>query len=78
MNKRAEAITRILKEYAFMNQVLPRSTSDLSSMEAWLIMKLIDAEQSIETLNNELELYIAVNKNKDGLIDILEMPDDNG
>jgi hypothetical protein len=32
---------RLLKLYADENQVLPRSTSDLSPLEKWLIMQLL-------------------------------------
>lgn len=30
----------ILKQYAKENQVLPRSTSDLSKLEEWLLLQL--------------------------------------
>jgi hypothetical protein len=41
MNKKAEFAVEILKEYAKQNQVLPRSTSDLSKLEEWLIIELL-------------------------------------
>jgi hypothetical protein len=40
MNKKAEFTVKILKEYVKENQVMPRSTSDLSRLEEWLIMKI--------------------------------------
>lgn len=39
-NKRAEFAVRILKQYAKECGTLPRSTSDLSPMEEWLILQL--------------------------------------
>jgi hypothetical protein len=41
MNEKAEFAVDILKEYAKQNQVLPRSTSDLSKLEEWLIIELL-------------------------------------
>ena len=41
MNEKAEFAVEILKEYAKQNQVLPRSTSDLSKLEEWLIIELL-------------------------------------
>ena len=41
MNEKAEFAVEILKEYATQNQVSPRSTSDLSKLEQWLIIELL-------------------------------------
>lgn len=41
MNEKAEFAVEVLKEYAKQNQVLPRSTSDLSKLEEWLIIELL-------------------------------------
>lgn len=41
MNEKAEFAVEILKEYAKQNQVLLRSTSDLSKLEEWLITELL-------------------------------------
>tara|TARA_R110000803_G_scaffold69058_2_gene131230 strand:+ start:12080 stop:12226 length:147 start_codon:yes stop_codon:yes gene_type:complete len=41
MNEKAEFAVETLKEYAKQNQVLPRSTSDLSKLEEWLIIELL-------------------------------------
>lgn len=40
MNKKAEFAVDKLKEYAKENQLPPRSTSDLSPLEQWLIIQL--------------------------------------
>lgn len=47
MNDKAEFAIETLKEYAKQNQVLPRSTSDLSKLEEWLIIELL----SVKNLN---------------------------
>lgn len=50
MNKAQEnglKYTAILKQYAEENQVPPRSTSDLSPLEQWLILKLVEATERI-------------------------------
>jgi len=38
--RQAEFAVKILREYAKENQSLVRGTSDLSPLEAWLIIKL--------------------------------------
>ena len=47
MNELAEFAVKILKRYAKENQVTPRSTSDLSKLEEWLIAEL---HQNIKNL----------------------------
>ena len=41
MNEKAEFAVEILKKYAKENQLMPRSTSDLSKLEQWLIIQLL-------------------------------------
>lgn len=40
MEDKAEFAVKVLRRYALENSVLPRSTSDLSPMESWLILRL--------------------------------------
>lgn len=40
MNEKAKFAVQVLKQYALENQVPARSTSDLSPMEQWLILRL--------------------------------------
>ena len=40
MNPKAEFAVRLLKEYAYEKETLPRSTLDISPLEEWLILKL--------------------------------------
>jgi len=47
MNEKAEFAVRVLKQYALENSTLPRSTSDLSPMEEWLILRLIAVIKSL-------------------------------
>ena len=47
MNEKAEFAVRVLKEYALENQVPARSTSDLSPMEQWLILRLLAVIKSL-------------------------------
>ena len=47
MNEKAEFAVRVLKEYALENQVPARSTSDLSPMEQWLILRLLAVVKSL-------------------------------
>ena len=39
---------KILHQYAEETQVLPRSTSDLSKLEEWLIIQLFKKETKVE------------------------------
>lgn len=48
MNEKAEFAVKVLKEYAEQNQVLPRSTSDLSKLEEWLILQLLYVNKEIK------------------------------
>ena len=47
MNEKAEFAVRVLKQYALENQVPARSTSDLSPMEQWLILRLLVVIKSL-------------------------------
>lgn len=42
--KLPEFAVKILHQYAEENQVLPRSTSDLSQLEQWLLLQLFKKE----------------------------------
>lgn len=47
MNEKAEFAVRVLKQYAHENQIPARSTSDLSPMEQWLILRLLAVIKSL-------------------------------
>lgn len=47
MNEKAEFAVRVLKQYAIENQIPARSTSDLSPMEQWLILRLLAVINSL-------------------------------
>lgn len=47
MNEKAEFAVRVLKQYALENQIPARSTSDLSQMEQWLILRLLAVINSL-------------------------------
>lgn len=47
MNEKAEFAVRVLKQYALENQIPARSTSDLSPMEQWLILRLLTVIKSL-------------------------------
>lgn len=47
MNEKAEFAVRVLRQYALENQVHARSTSDLSPMEQWLILRLLAVIKSL-------------------------------
>lgn len=47
MNEKAEFAVRVLRQYALENQVPARSTSDLSPMEQWLILRLLAVIKSL-------------------------------
>lgn len=40
MNEKAKFALKILREYAKENQTMIRSTSDISKLEEWLILKI--------------------------------------
>ena len=46
-NEKAEFAVRVLRQYALENQVPARSTSDLSPMEQWLILRLLAVIKSL-------------------------------
>ena len=46
-NEKAEFAVRVLKQYALENQIPARSTSDLSPMEQWLILRLLSVVKSL-------------------------------
>ena len=50
MNEKAEFAVEILKQYALENQVSTRSTSDLSPLEQWLILRLFAVSEQSEKL----------------------------
>ena len=50
MNDKAEFAVEILREYAKQNQTPVRSTSDLSPLEQWLILRLADTLDQGEQL----------------------------
>ena len=56
MNKEAEFAVKILHQYAKENSVIPRSTSDLSPLEGWLIKNLLNIN------NDKLNDFINFNK----------------
>lgn len=47
MNEKAEFAVRVLKQYSLENQLPPRSTSDISKMETWLILRFLDFLKSL-------------------------------
>lgn len=47
MNEKAEFAVRVLKQYALENGIPARSTSDLSPMETWLILRLLAVIKSL-------------------------------
>ena len=47
MNEKAEFAVRVIRQYALENQVPARSTSDLSPMEQWLILRLLAVIKSL-------------------------------
>ena len=47
MNEKAEFAVRVLRQYALENQIPARSTSDLSPMEQWLILRLLAVIKSL-------------------------------
>lgn len=49
-NPKVEFVIQVLKQYAKENSIIIRSTSDLSPLEQWLLIKLYDTyKQSKET-----------------------------
>ena len=51
MNEKAEFAVRVLKRYTLENQIPARSTSDLSPMEQWLILRLLAVIKSLPDLD---------------------------
>ena len=49
MNDKAKFAVEILKQYALENQIPARSTSDLSPMESWLILRLMTVSKQSQT-----------------------------
>ena len=64
MNEKAEFAVRVLKEYALENQIPARSTSDLSPMEQWLILRLFAVSNSEGLQGRELLLDFCCHLNK--------------
>lgn len=51
-------VLELLKQYAKEKQTMVRGTTDLSRLEEWLIIQVIDRETTIKNLN-ERENWIA-------------------
>lgn len=47
MNEKADFAVKVIKAYARESQTLTRSTSDLSPMEQWLILRLLAVLKSL-------------------------------
>jgi len=54
-NEKAEFAVEILKQYAGECGTLPRSTSDLSPLEQWLIIKLLKTTKASSVIGKSLE-----------------------
>ena len=60
MNEKAEFAVKTLREYARQQGFSTRNTSDLSTLEEWLIIELLRVEKlSIPRVSNQRELLIA-------------------
>jgi hypothetical protein len=57
MNKKAEFAVKLLKQYALENQVPARSTSDLSKLEEWLIVHMLNVYEDAEALIGQINEY---------------------
>jgi len=64
MNEKAEFAVRVLKQYALENQIPARSTSDLSPMEQWLILRLLAVIKSLPD-SDEIRMKALVLDEKD-------------
>jgi len=62
MNEKVEFAVRVLKQYALENQIPARSTSDLSPMEQWLILRLLAVIKSLPD-SDEIRLKVEENVN---------------
>lgn len=69
-NKKAEFAVKILKEYAHENGIPARSTSDLSSLEEWLLLRLYKYHASIPSdteLDEKASQYVSnLHEKEDG------------
>lgn len=64
INEKAAFAVGVLKKYAHENQVPPRSTSDLSKLEQWLILELMEEAHENVKLKEFVEKVEKVLKNK--------------
>lgn len=48
MNKKADFAVRVINKYALENGIPARSTSDLSPMETWLILRLYSTMKELK------------------------------
>ena len=67
MNEKAEFAVRVLKQYALENQIPARSTSDLSHMERWLILRLLAVIKSLpdsDEIRSKAQEHIKKDNNK--------------
>jgi len=55
LNELAKFAVETLHQYAEENMVLPRSTSDLSKLEEWLIIKLFGIRQAIRITEEDFK-----------------------
>jgi len=49
MNKKQNFLVKVLREYAKENKTVCRSTSDLSPLEEWLILRLYNVNNNISS-----------------------------
>jgi hypothetical protein len=61
MNDKAKFAVEILKQYALENQIPERSTSDLSPMEVWLILRLMTISKNSQTADKTQDGHIPLN-----------------
>lgn len=55
MEDKAEFAVKVLKQYSKENSVLPRSTSDLSPLESWLILQMFSDQGLRKAVGEYLE-----------------------
>lgn len=62
INENGYYANKILKQYAKENNLLPRSTSDLSGLEEWLILKLKKSDVDLKTEINFIDILLSLYK----------------
>jgi hypothetical protein len=62
INENGYYANKILKQYAKENGLLPRSTSDLSGLEEWLIMRLKITDVNLKTEINFINILLSLYK----------------